>query len=129
MRKKSPDKERCLAGIHFKPGQTVPGVDEAALEDISISRQQSRLLQPQQEENDIIIMHSLAAEVSRDGTKTNAPLPQEISLIPGDVLIEELHAAAATSSAKCPPRANSARRASCTASATASLVIFPSPQR
>ncbi len=59
----------------------------------------------------------------------NAPLPQESCLVEGYAFIENIHAATATSSTKCPARSNSARRASCTASATASLVIFPSPQR
>src|SRR5207244_4968385 len=115
MRKKAPDKESRLAGIHVKPSQTIASVDKAALEEIFISRQERRLLQPQQERQNIIIMHSLAAEVARDGAKANAPLPQEISLVAGNVFIEHVHAAAATSSARCPARSRRARRASCTA--------------
>src|SRR4051812_1253978 len=49
MSKKAPDKECRLAGIHIKPSQTIASVDKAALEEIFVSRQQGRLLQPQQE--------------------------------------------------------------------------------
>ncbi len=129
MPKKAPDQEGSLAGIHLEPRLTIPGVHKTPVEEIRIAGQPRRLLQAQQERQDVIVRHSLAMEVTRDRAKANAPLPQEIGLIPGDAFVQDVHAAAATSSAKCPARSNSARRASCTASVTASLVIFPSPQR
>jgi hypothetical protein len=129
VREKAPDEEGCLAGIYVQPNQTIPGMDKAVLVEILISAQQRRLFQPQQEGHNVVIVHSLAMEIARDGTEPNTPLKQELSLVPSYIFIEDAHAAAGTSSVKWPARSNRARRASWTASAIASLEIFPSPQR
>ena len=64
MRKKSPDEERRLARVHVEPSQTVASMGKTPLEEISIPRQKCGLLEPEQAGHDIIVVHSLAAEVA-----------------------------------------------------------------
>ena len=129
MKQESFDVERRLSRIYGQPRQTVVVVDQAALKEIFVSRQKGWLLQSQQEWHKVVVVHSLQAKVARDGPTSNPPLLQKFGLVPRDVLIEDVHAAAATSPVRCPARFSNARRASRTASATAALVILPSPHR
>jgi hypothetical protein len=70
------DEEGRLASINFKPTQTVARMDKPSVEEVSISGQQCRSLESPQKWHNIVIVHSLAAEVARDGSKTNSPLLQ-----------------------------------------------------
>ena len=126
---KEPDEKCGLFGLHVKPYQGVSRVRKLAVKEISIPGQERRILQPEQQRQDVIIADSLVAKVSRDGSEANVPLPQQIGLVARDIFVQDVHATAATSSVRRPSGSSRARRASWTASAMASLAIFPSPHR
>src|SRR5438128_1678796 len=101
---------------------------EAALEEVLIAREQGRLLKPVQQSQNVVVPDTQARYVLSDDTAADAPGSEQVSLVQRDVFVQQVHAALGRR-AKPPSSSSRASRASCTASVTAALQIFPPPHR
>ena len=120
-----------MGGFHrgkVQPYKAVSGMTQTALEKVLIAGKKGGLLEPVQQRQNIVISDAQVCYILSNNPAVDAPTSKQVTLIERDVFVQEIHAALERE-ASLPSSSSKAWRASCTASVTAALQIFPPPQR
>jgi hypothetical protein len=110
----------CL--FHCKVDQTISVMAKRSFIEIRIAREEGGATLLKKERDDLGILHTRLTDVETDLPNMDAPAFKKQSLIFGDILIQQIHAAGLMiNSSAC---VSSALLASCTASRMASFVML-----
>ncbi len=77
--------------------QTNAVVAKRLVEEVAVSTNQQRAAQFSQQQDDLVVLHSLATDITSDLAEVNAPLAQACALTLEDVFIENAHTEAGLS--------------------------------
>ena len=94
MPHKPPQICRCIIGAHIQIRETIPGVTKLPFEKVLVLREKGDAANSMKNRQNLWILHSKKADFAANLTEGNSPSAKKSCLILGEVLVQQIHAAA-----------------------------------